>query len=291
MWSPGRTGIGPVHQVLPVDRLGAPAGRREPVEELHVAVDAGPEQHPLEAGRLGARGAAVLEQSSRLVNALAEQARADAVRFAGEELAEAEAPPRGDAHRARRLPPRPQPRRPDRRRRRAERAPRGARDASSQRRWSRAACWPATPPTATSALVQADRRIAAITERIEAERGALGADRRRRRAARGGRPLRGARRRPRVRQPGLHPGARRARRSPAPRRGGSRATWRRTCARRSATTALYPRRSLLAGLAGLFLLLGWGVADARLLQPARQPLSLPAQAPAHRIAQDRRSRR
>ena len=41
-----------------------------------------------------------------------------------------------------------------------------------------------------------------------------------------------------------------------------------------ATTALYPRRALLAGLTGLFLLLGWGVADARLLQCARQPLSL-----------------
>ena len=47
---------------------------------------------------------------------------------------------------------------------------------------------------------------------------------------------------------------------PAPRRAGSRATSRRTCSRRWRPRALYPRRALLAGLTGLFLLLGWGVA-------------------------------
>ena len=47
-----------------------------------------------------------------------------------------------------------------------------------------------------------------------------------------------------------------------------------------ATTSLYPRRFLLAGLTGLFLLLGWGIADARLLQRARQPLSPPQSAAA-----------
>ena len=58
-----------------------------------------------------------------------------------------------------------------------------------------------------------------------------------------------------------------------------------------AESALYPRRALLSGLIGLFLLLGWGVAHARLLQCARQPLTRRAGAEASRAGDDRVPRR
>ena len=117
--------------------------------------------------------AAVLAESGRLVNALSEQAREDAVRFARDELAEAE------AHLA------------EMRAalggfRRAHNLVDPAADVAGQsgllaalnagaRRGAgrRATCWRATPPDGDQRVVQADRRIAAITARIEEERGSL----------------------------------------------------------------------------------------------------------------------
>ena len=97
---------------------------------------------------------------------------------------------------------------------------------------------------------QANRRITAISDRIEDERATLGAPGTDGEDARGGGRLRGAQGRPRVRLPGLYPGARQPGRSPAPRRGGSRATSRRTWSRRSPRARSIPAGRCSRGWSG-----------------------------------------
>ena len=108
-------------------------------------------------------------------------------------------------------------------------------------------------------VLQANRRIDAITDRIEDERATLGVPGATGgRDARGGRRLRGAAGRPRIRQPaytqtlaGLAVARAEARRQSRYLAAHVQPTL--------AESSLYPRRAMLAGLTGLFLLLGWGV--------------------------------
>ena len=200
---------------------------------------------------------AILEQSSALVNDLAEQAREDAVRFAREELAEAEATSRRCAPSS---PPSaasttsstPRPTSPGRagssRRSNAELA-----EAMVER-----GVLAGYAPDGDQRVVQADRRIAAITERIEDERGALALT-----GVAGALPevvgryeelavdLEFANTAYTQALAGLAVARAEARRQSRYLAAHVRPTL--------ATTALYPRRFLLAGLAGLFLLIGWGV--------------------------------
>jgi capsular polysaccharide transport system permease protein len=200
---------------------------------------------------------AVLAESSALVNTLADQAREDAVRFAREELAEAE------AHLA------------------------GMRRALGDFRREHSLVDPSADVAGQSGLLnalnaelaqalvdrdvltsyagdgdqrvlQADRRIAAITERIEAERATLGVT-----GVAGSLPdvvgryeelsvdLEFANQAYTQALAGVAAAQAEARRQSRYLAAHVRPT--------AATTALYPRRALLAGLTGLFLLLGWGI--------------------------------
>ncbi len=215
---------------------------------------------------------AILAQSSALVNDLAEQAREDAVRFAREELAEAE------AHLAE-----------VRARLAAFRSEHSLVDPSADVA-GQSGLLNALNAELAQALVDrdvltsyagdGDQRVVQADRRIDgdhrAHRGRARhsrGHRRRRHPARARRPLRGARRRPRVRQRRLHPDAGRARRRPrrgaaavalpgaarAPDAGDDRAL-------PAALPARRPGRPVPADRLGR--------ADARLLQRARQPLSL-----------------
>ena len=107
-------------------------------------------------------------------------------------------------------------------------------------------------------VLQADRRINAIDQRIDAERaslGASGADRRSPDMVGAYEELRSTSSSPTPPIPRRWPGSP----PPRPRPGGSRATSRRTCEPTVAETSLYPRRALLSGLVLLFLTLGWGI--------------------------------
>ena len=200
---------------------------------------------------------AILAQSSALVNDLAEQAREDAVRFAREELAEAE------AHLAE-----------VRARLAAFRSEHSLVDPSADVA-GQSGLLNALNAELAQALVdrdvltsyagdgdqrvvQADRRIAAITERIEDERATLGVT-----GVSGTLPelvgryeelavdLEFANAAYTQTLAGLAAARAEARRQSRYLAPHVRPTL--------ATTALYPRRFLLAGLAGLFLLIGWGV--------------------------------
>ena len=200
---------------------------------------------------------AILAQSSALVNDLAEQAREDAVRFAREELAEAE------AHLAE-----------VRARLAAFRREHSLVDPSADVA-GQSGLLNALNAELAQALVdrdvltcyagdgdqrvvQADRRITAITERIEDERATLGVT-----GVAGTLPelvgryeelavdLEFANAAYTQTLAGLAAARAEARRQSRYLAPHVRPTL--------ATTALYPRRFLLAGLAGLFLLIGWGV--------------------------------
>ena len=200
--------------------------------------------------------AAVLAELDRLVNALSEQARADAVRFARDELAEAEAhlaevrAALGGFRRAHNLvdPA-------------ADVAGQSGLLAALNQELAEALVGRSVlagyAPDSDQRLVQADRRIAAITARIEEERGSLDIT-----GVAGSMPevvgryeelsldLEFANTAYVQALAGLA-----AARAEARRQSRYLATHVRPAL---ATSALYPRRALIAGLAGLFLLLGWG---------------------------------
>ena len=113
-------------------------------------------------------------------------------------------------------------------------------------------------PDGDQRLVQADRRIAAITERIEAERGGLALT-----GVAGALPeVVGRYEALAVDLEFANTAYTQALAGVAVARAEARRQSRYLAAHvrpTLATTALYPRRFLLAGLTGLFLLLGWGV--------------------------------
>ena len=201
---------------------------------------------------------AILAESSALVNQLADQAREDAVRFAREELAEAE------AHLAEvrgRLA--------DFRRRHSLVDP--SADVAGQSGLLNAlnaelaqALVDRDVLTSYAAegdqrVVQADRRIAAITERIEDERATLGVT-----GVAGTLPeLVGRYEELSVDLEFANTAYTQTLAGLAAARAEARRQSRYLAAHVSptlATTPLYPRRFLLAGITGLFLLLGWGIA-------------------------------
>ena len=201
---------------------------------------------------------AVLDGSSALVNALSDQARADAVRFASEELAEAEAHLAGvrealgafrRAHNI--VDPA------------ADVAGQGGMLAALDRELAGALVerrmLASYAPAGDARLAQADRRIAAITAQIGEERAALGIP-----GVAGALPdvvgryealavdLEFASTAYTQALAGLAMARAEARRQARYLAAHVRPTL--------ATAPLYPRRALLAGMTGLFLLLGWGVA-------------------------------
>ena len=198
----------------------------------------------------------ILAESSALVNQLSDQSREDAVRFARDELAEAEAHLRDVRQELADF-------------RRDHNIVDPSSDVASQSGLLNAlnqelaqALVDRDVLTSYAAegdqrVIQANRRIDAITDRIEDERRTLGVTGVTGTAARGGRPLRGAHHQPGVRQHRLYPGARGAERRP--RRGAPAVALPRPAHQPTlASVSLYPRRALLAGLTGFFLLLGWG---------------------------------
>ena len=215
---------------------------------------------------------AILEKSTALVNHLAEQARTDAIRFAKVDLDEAEAHLRDLRRAARELPPRA----PDGRSRRP--TWRGRWGSSPRCRSELAKALVERDMLLTYAepadqrVQQANRRITAISDRIEDERTTLGAP-----GTAGKMPeVVGDFEALKVDLEFASQAYTQALANLALARAEARRQSRYLAAHVEPTLAessLYPRRALLSGLVGLFLLLGWGVADARLLQCARQPLT------------------
>jgi capsular polysaccharide transport system permease protein len=199
---------------------------------------------------------AILAESSALVNALAEQAREDAVRFAREELAEAEDHLRDVRAELADF-------------RQAHSLVDPSADVAGQSGLLNAlnaelaqALVDRDVLTSYAAegdqrVIQADRRIAAITERIEDERATLGVT-----GVAGTLPeLVGRFEELSLDLEFANQAYTQALAGLAAARAEARRQSRYLAAHVSPTladTALYPRRTLLAGLAGLFLLLGWG---------------------------------
>jgi capsular polysaccharide transport system permease protein len=199
---------------------------------------------------------AILARSSALVNALAEQAREDAVRFAREELAEAEAHLRDVRAELADF-------------RRAHSLVDPTADVAGQSGLLNAlnaelaqALVDRDVLTSYAAagdqrVIQADRRIEAITARIEDERATLGVT-----GVAGSLPeVVGRYEELVVDLEFANTAYTQALAGLAAARAEARRQSRYLAAHVSptlATTPLYPRRALLAGLAGLFLLLGWG---------------------------------
>ena len=203
---------------------------------------------------------AVLDESTALVNRLSDQAREDAVRFARDELATIEENPQGPAGEARRLPPEEPPRRP-------------AADVAGQMGLLSALQGELAKAMVErdqllsfvgendQRVVQAERRIAAIERRIDAERGTLGVS-----GASGTETaladVVGTYEELKVDLEFTSTAYTQAMAALAAARAEARRQSRYLAAHVLPTTAeqsLYPRRTMLAGLALLFLTLGWGI--------------------------------